>query len=110
ALEKLDKLGTIVASRNHIVSIDNIDFKQLPKLSILDLSTNEIASLPKEAFKSNTKLTKLDFFNNLLTHVDESSLPNLKELNLDLKFNQLGQVSDKIKSLIGQSKITPQKQ
>ncbi|MGT2728628.1 NEAT domain-containing protein [Streptococcus phocae subsp. salmonis] len=109
ALEKLDKLGTIVASRNHIVSIDNIDFKQLPKLSILDLSTNEIASLPKEAFKSNTKLTKLDFFNNLLTHVDESSLPNLKELNLDLKFNQLGQVSDKIKSLIGQSKITPQK-
>ncbi|MGT2935284.1 NEAT domain-containing protein [Streptococcus castoreus] len=109
SLGDLNKLRTIVASHNQIVSIDNVAFSQLPELATVDLATNEISKLPKDAFKANKKLAKLDLFNNLLTQVDESALPDVKKLNLDLKFNQLGQISPKIKALIGQNKITPQK-
>lgn len=108
-IEKLRALSTIVASRNHITRIDNISFKNLPKLSVLDLSTNEISSLPNGIFKQNNQLTKLDFFNNLLTQVEESVFPDVETLNLDVKFNQIKSVSPKVRALIGQHKLTPQK-
>lgn len=108
-IEKLRALSTIVASRNHITRIDNISFKNLPKLSVLDLSTNEISNLPNGIFKQNNQLTKLDFFNNLLTQVEESVFPDVETLNLDVKFNQIKSVSPKVRALIGQHKLTPQK-
>lgn len=108
-IEKLRALSTIVASRNHITRIDNISFKNLPKLSVLDLSTNEISNLPNGIFKQNNQLTKLDFFNNLLTQVEESVFPDVETLNVDVKFNQIKSVSPKVRALIGQHKLTPQK-
>lgn len=109
AIGKLHHLNTIVASRNHITSIENISFKDLPKLSVLNLSTNEISSLPDKIFKHNSQLTKLDFFNNILTQVEESVFPDIETLNLDVTFNQLKSVSPKVRALIGQHKLTPQK-
>ncbi|MGS6019339.1 NEAT domain-containing protein [Streptococcus pyogenes] len=96
---------------NHLTYLDKdtFSFKNLPKLSVLDLSTNEISNLPNGIFKQNNQLTKLDFFNNLLTQVEESVFPDVETLNLDVKFNQIKSVSPKVRALIGQHKLTPQK-
>ncbi|HEL0581557.1 TPA: NEAT domain-containing protein [Streptococcus equi subsp. zooepidemicus] len=110
SLSKLTKLSYIVANRNQILDIANIDFSHIPNLLTVDLASNELTKIPQGAFKANKQLSKLNVYNNLLTNISEADFADLKALDLDLKFNCLSGVSDKLRQLMGTNKLNPQKQ
>nr|WP_269205407.1 leucine-rich repeat domain-containing protein [Streptococcus equi] len=70
------------------------------------MASNELTKIPQGAFKANKQLSKLNVYNNLLTNISEADFADLKALDLDLKFNCLSGVSDKLRQIMGTNKLT----
>ncbi|XP_038668709.1 leucine-rich repeat and transmembrane domain-containing protein 1 isoform X2 [Scyliorhinus canicula] len=75
---------------NHIHTISNAAFTDMPQLQVLDLSNNIISSLSSNTFDGLHNLLNLNLANNSITYMDNKILHSTENLKqLDLSFNNL---------------------
>ncbi|GCC21876.1 leucine-rich repeat and transmembrane domain-containing protein 1 [Chiloscyllium punctatum] len=75
---------------NHIHTISNAAFTDMPQLQVLDLSNNIISSLSSHTFDGLHNLLKLNLANNSINYMDNKTLHETQNLKqLDLSFNNL---------------------
>ena len=76
-------------SENHITSIHNSSFKEMPRLRTLNLSGNNLTHLGSGIFWSTPQLQQFDLSRNNLQRLPEDLFRGIRRLALDLSGNKL---------------------